>query len=149
MIGGKIMTIDQISVFVENKPGKLVEVVETLGSNGIDLRALSIADTSDFGILRLIVSDSSKALEILRDVGFVTSVNQVIAVSVEDKPGSLANVLRVLSDGGASIEYVYAFITHEADRAYVIIRADNNEKAVEILESRGVKLASGKDLYDM
>ena len=143
------MTIDQISVFVENKPGKLVEVVEALGENSIDLRALSIADTADFGILRLIVNDSSKALEILRDAGFVTSVNQVVAVSVEDQPGSLARVLRVLSDGGASIEYVYAFITHEAGRAYVIIRADDNEKAVGILEAKGVKLASGKDLYDM
>jgi hypothetical protein len=140
------MTIDQISVFVENKPGKLVEVVETLGASGIDLRAMSIADTSDFGILRLIVSDSSKALVILREAGFVTSVNQVIAVSVEDKPGGLARVLRVLSDARVSIEYVYAFITHEAGRAFVIIRADDSARALEVLKTHDVRFAAQSDI---
>ncbi len=143
------MTIDQISVFVENKPGKLVEVIEALGANNIDLRAMSIADTSDFGILRLIVDKPSKALEVLRDADCVTSVNKVIAVSVEDAPGSLAKVLRILSDAGISIEYVYAFITHEAHRAYVIIRVENNDKAISVLTAKGIKLASGGELYEM
>jgi hypothetical protein len=142
------MTIDQISVFVENKPGKLVEVIEALGANGIDMRAMSIADTADFGILRLIVDEPSKALDILRDSDCVTSVNQVIAVSIADTPGSLAKVLRLLSDAGISIEYVYAFITHVAGRAYVIIRVEDNDKAIGVLETNGIKLASSKDLYE-
>lgn len=143
-----VMTIDQISVFVENKPGKLVEVIETLGAKGIDLRAMSIADTSDFGILRLIVDKPTKALEILREADCVTSVNKVIAVSVNDTPGSLARVLRILSDAGISVEYVYAFITHEPGHAFVIIRVEDNDKAIGVLTSNGVKLATNKELYD-
>jgi len=142
------MTIDQISVFVENKPGKLVEIIETLGANSIDLRALSIADTSDFGILRLIVDKPSIALEVLREADCVTSVNKVIAVSVADTPGSLAKVLRILSDAGISVEYVYAFITHEAGKAFVIIRVEDNDKAISILTSNGVKLATSTELFD-
>ena len=143
------MTIDQISVFVENKPGKLVEVIELLGTKGIDLRALSIADTSDFGILRLIVDQPAKALEVLREADCVTSVNKVIAVSVDDTPGSLAKVLRILSDEGISVEYVYAFITHEAGRAYVIIRVEDNDKAIGVLTAKDIKLASAGELYDL
>jgi hypothetical protein len=141
------MTIDQISVFVENKPGRLVEVVEALGAKGIDLRAMSIADTSDFGILRLIADKPKEALEVLSEADCVTSVNQVIAVSVEDTPGSLARILRILSDADISIEYVYAFITHEAGSAYVIIRVEDNDKAITVLTAKGVKLASSKELY--
>jgi len=144
-----VMTIDQISVFVENKPGKLVEVIETLGAKGIDLRALSIADTSDFGILRIIVDKPAKALEVLREADCVTSVNKVIAVSVDDTPGSLAKILRLLSDEGISIEYVYAFITHEPGQAFVIIRVEDNDKAIRVLTSKGVKLATSKELYDI
>lgn len=140
------MTIDQISVFVENKPGKLVEVVEVLGGGGIDLRAMSIADTADFGILRLIVSDPDKALRLLNDAGFVTSVNKVVAVSVEDKPGGLAKVLRLLSDAGVSVEYVYAFITHEAGKAFVIIRADDNTRALEVLKANSIRFAVQSDI---
>jgi hypothetical protein len=149
LIGGTAVTIDQISVFVENKPGKLVEVIETLGTKGIDLRALSIADTSDFGILRIIVDDPQKALEALKEADCVTSVNKVIAVSVDDTPGSLAKVLRLLSDDGISVEYVYAFITHEQGKAFVIIRVENNDKAIRILTSNGIKLATSKELYEM
>jgi hypothetical protein len=143
------MTIDQISVFVENKPGKLVEVIEALGSKGINMHAMSIADTADFGVLRLIVDKPNVALSVLRDADCITSVNQVIAVSIEDKPGSLARVLRVLSDAGISIEYVYAFITHEPDKAYVIIRVEDNDRAVDVLASNGIELASSGELYDM
>lgn len=144
-----VMTIDQISVFVENKPGKLVEVIETLGAKGIDLRAMSIADTSDFGILRIIVDKPAIALEVLKEADCVTSVNKVIAVSVDDTPGSLARVLRLLSDEGISVEYVYAFITHEAGKAYVIIRVENNDRATSVLSANGIKLASAGELYEM
>lgn len=143
------MTIDQISVFVENKPGKLVEVIEAIGAKGIDMRALSIADTTDFGILRLIVDKPSLALEVLREADCVTSVTQVIAAEISDTPGSLAKVLRILSDAGISIEYVYAFITHKEGEAYVIIRAEDNEKAIAVLTAQGIRLATSKELYDM
>ncbi len=143
------MTIDQISVFVENKPGKLVEVIETLGAEGIDLRALSIADTSDFGILRLIVDKPEKALKVLREADCVTSVNKVIAVSVDDTPGSLARVLRILSDEGISVEYIYAFVTHEVGRAFVIIRVEDNEKAVNVLKNNAVRLAKNEEIFNM
>ena len=141
------MTVNQISVFVENKPGKLVEVIETLGDNGVDLRAMSIADTSDFGILRLIVDKPDTALEVLNKDEYITSVNKVIAVSIEDTPGSLARVLRILAEAGVSIEYVYAFITHEAGSAYVIIRVEDNERAVAAMKEKGVKLATNSDLF--
>ncbi len=141
------MTVDQISVFVENKPGRLVEVIETLGANNIDLRAMSIADTSDFGILRLIVNKPEAALEILNKAEYVTSVNKVIAVSIEDTPGSLAKVLRTLSEAEISIEYVYAFITHEEGRAYVIIRVEKNERAIEVMKEKGIKLATDDELF--
>lgn len=143
------MTIDQISIFVENKPGRLVEAIETLGAKGIDLRAMSIADTSDFGILRLIVDHPERALEILREAEYVTSVNKVIAVSIADAPGGLAKVLRILSDTGIGVEYVYAFITHEADKAYVILRVEDNEGAVDALTSNGITIASSQDLYNL
>lgn len=143
------MIIDQISVFVENKPGKLVEIIETLGEKNIDLRAMSIADTSDFGILRLIVSNPNEALEILKKADCVTSVNKVIGVSIDDTPGSLAKVLRILSEATISIEYVYAFITHEPEKAYVIIRVEDNDKAIQVLQSKGIELLSGRDLYQM
>lgn len=143
------MTIDQVSVFVENKPGRLAEMIEMLGLKGIDLRAMSIADTSDFGILRLIVDKPALALEVLRNADCVTSVTQVIAVSVEDSPGSLAKILRILADTGVGIEYAYAFLTHQADKAYVIIRAEDNEKAAVVLTANGVKLATGDELYNM
>ncbi len=140
------MTVDQISIFVENKPGKLVEVIETLGTSGVDLRAMSIADTSEFGILRLIVDKPDLALKVLNKDEYVTSVNKVIAVSISDTPGSLAKVLRILSDADISIEYVYAFITHEVGSAYVIIRVENNERAIEVLTANGINLGAPGDI---
>ncbi len=141
------MTVDQISVFVENKPGRLVEVIETLGENGVDLRAMSIADTSDFGILRLIVDKPDLALKVLGRAEYVTSVNKVIAVHIADTPGSLAKVLRVLSDADVSIEYIYAFITHAAGSAYVIIRVEDNARAIEVMKENGIKLATDGELF--
>ena len=140
------MTVDLISVFVENKPGKLVEVIETLGANGIDLRAMSVADTSDFGILRLIVDKPDAALEVLGKAEYVTSVNKVIAAYIEDSPGSLAKVLRILSDADVSIEYVYAFITHAAGSAYVVIRVEDNVHAIKVLTANGVDLSVHSDI---
>ena len=140
------MTIEQLSVFVENKPGKLVEALEILAQAGIDLRALSLADTSDFGILRLIVDKPAEALGALQDAGFLVKSSNVIPVSVGDKPGGLAAILRVLANAGIDVEYTYAFVSHEKDRAYVILRVNDNDAAVKVLTSNGITLLSDKDI---
>jgi len=143
------MAVKQLSVFVENKPGKLVEALEALGAAEVDLRALSLADTSDFGILRAIVDKPDKALNILTEAGFLVKSNEVLAVVIGDKPGGLAAVVRILSEAGVNIEYTYAFVAHSRDNAYVIIRADNNEAAEKALSTFGVDLLTEKELYSM
>ena len=143
------MTVKQLSVFVENKPGKLVQALETLGDANIDLRALSLADTSDFGILRVIVDKPDKALKALGDEGFLVKSSEVLAVVIGDKPGGLASIVRLLSDAGVNIEYTYAFVAHSRDNAYVIIRADDNEAAIEAMTTQGVTLLAEKEMYNI
>ena len=141
------MTIDQLSVFVENKPGMLVSIIEALGGADIDLRALSIADTADFGILRLIVDKPTKAYNMLHDAGFLVKSSKVIPVSVDDTPGGLGKVLRVLADNGIDVEYLYAFVAHKTNKAYVILRVEDNEKAMSILTENGMGLISVEEMY--
>ena len=141
------MTIEQLSVFVENKPGKLVEALEVLSKAEIDLRALSLADTADFGILRIIIDKPADALSVLQDAGYLVRSNDVIPVSVGDKPGGLAAVLRVLADSGIDVEYTYAIVAHASEKAYVILRVADNNAAVKVLTDNGVTLLSGKDIY--
>jgi hypothetical protein len=143
------MTIDQLSVFVENRPGRLAEITGILGDAGIDLRAMSIADTKDFGILRVIVNEPTRALEVLRAADCVVSVTQVLAVSIEDTPGSLSRVLRILADADISIEYLYAFITRKKDSAYVIFRVEDAVRAEERFTAHGVKTAGAAELYEL
>jgi hypothetical protein len=132
------MIVDQISIFIENKLGTLAEVTETMGEAGIDLRALSLADTADFGVLRVIADDPRKALELLRAAGFVVSVTQTLAVPIKDSPGGLARVLRILADAGISVEYSYAFITRKEGDAYVILRVADNARAQKALSEKGI-----------
>jgi len=139
--------IKQISIFLENKQGRLAEVTRTLGENNIDIRALSLADTTDFGVLRLIVNNPDKARQILTENGFAVSINDVIAIEVEDKPGGLADVLAVLDRKGISIEYMYAFVNSKPNTAMVIFRVENPESALEILKSENVKIKSAEDVY--
>ena len=134
------MTIYQISVFIENKPGRLTEIVKTLSTNGIDIRALSVADTTDFGILRIIVNDPEAAIKVLKAEGVTVSKTEVIGVSFDDKTGALANVLEILSGAGIAVEYAYAFMTHSTDSSSVILRVEDNEKAVKVLTDAGVTL---------
>jgi hypothetical protein len=142
------MTVDQISVFVENKPGTLAELTGIVGDAGIDLRALSLADTADFGVLRLIVDDPGKALELLRAAGFMVSMTQVLAVPITDAPGGLAKVLRILADEKVNVEYSYAFITRKEGKAYVILRVENNELALEILTRKGIITAADGNIFE-
>jgi len=143
------MTIKQLSVFLENKPGKLVEALEALSGAGVDLRALSLADTEDFGILRIIVDKPGQALEALAQAGYLVKSSDVIPVAVGDRPGGLAEVLRVLADAGVDVEYAYAFVAHSRDNAYVILRVNDNEAAVEVLAGKGIVLLTAEEVYGM
>lgn len=141
------MAIDQLSVFVENKPGKLVEVIEIIGAAGVDLRAMSIADTADFGVLRVIVDRPDTAYRTLTDAGYVVKINQVLPISIDDTPGALGRALRVLSDADISVDYVYAFVAHGENRAYVIARVEDNDAAADVLEKAGVAVAKYEEIY--
>lgn len=142
------MLISQISVFLENKQGRLAEVTRILGENNIDISALSIADTTDFGILRLIVNQPGKAIEILQQHGFAASINSVIAIEVEDKPGGLSKALLILDKKGISIEYMYAFVgTCKNENAMVLLRVEDPQSALEILKNEDFIIKSPNDVY--
>lgn len=143
------MQIKQLSVFVENKPGRLAEITETLAGASVDIRAISVADTSDFGILRVIVDKPDEAVKALKENGMTVSLTDVIAVGIEDVPGSFAKAVRVLADAGLTIEYMYAFVSRDKGKAYIIIRADNSEQAAEILTESGVHILAPEALYQM
>lgn len=141
------MLMNQLSIFVENKKGRLAEITELLGKNKIDIRALSIADTADYGILRLIVNDPEKASKILMEEGMTVSITKVLAIGISDTPGSFANAIKILSDANISVEYAYAFITPKEGSAYVIIRVDDNEEATEVLRKGNINLLSHEDIF--
>jgi hypothetical protein len=141
------MKVEQISVFLENKAGRLAEVTKVLGEGGINIRALSLADTTDFGILRLIVDQYDKAREILKQHGFTVGKTEVVAIEVPDRPGGLAWVLQILSDSDVNVEYMYAFVQHSGKNAVIIFRFDNLEKAIELLKQQGVRIYSGEEVY--
>ena len=143
------MLVKQISVFVENVPGKLVEVSQILGENNIDMSALSLADSSDFGILRLIVNDPDKAYQVLREHAFVVKLSEVIAVVIDDRPGGLTGVLQMLAQAKISLEYMYAFVGSQDGHAVVVLRPNNTEAALKILEENHVSTLEPKDIYRM
>lgn len=143
------MTVQQISVFVENKPGQLAEFTKILRENGIDMRALSIAEAQDFGILRIIVDDSYRTACVLKEAGYVFSMTKVIAVAVSDEPGSLFEILDILKEADINLEYTYAFITRRSDVAYMIFRVADNDKAIEALSAHGIRLISQDELSEM
>ena len=136
------MTVRQISVFIENKPGMMVKITDALGNAGVDIRALSLADTQDFGILRLIVSDTDKAKEALKTVGCITSVTDVIVAELSDTPGAMTKTVRLLAENGINIEYIYAFVSPGKEKkAYTVLRVKDTSKACEVLKNDGIILA--------
>ncbi len=143
------MKVEQISVFLENKAGRLSEVTRILAEAGVNIRALSLADTSDFGILRLIVNDNEKAREALKANGFTVGKTDVVAVEVGDRPGGLHTILDILYKAGVNVEYMYAFVQQSGDHAVIIFRFDNLEEAVRILTQNGIKVIEGSVLYSM
>lgn len=143
------MFVKQISIFLENKSGRLSEVTRTLGENDIDISALSIADTTDFGILRLIVNDPEKAETILKAEGFTVSATSVIAIGVQDKPGGLAKALDILDREKIGIEYMYAFVSKSEDEALVILKVAEPEKAVDTLKANGISVLTSSQVYKL
>jgi len=143
------MHAEQISIFLENKAGRLSEVTRIFDEGRINIRALSLADTSDFGILRLIVNDNEKAKRLLKENGFTVRITEVVAVEVQDKPGGLHQILTALSAAGVNVEYMYAFVRQSGQNAVLIFRFDNTAAAAEVLSREGVRVIDGQDLYAM
>lgn len=141
------MLIKQISVFIENQPGKLSEVTHVLGENGIDMSALSLADTTDFGILRLIVDDPERAAAVLREHHFIVKLTDVIAAVMDDRPGGLTAILSLLADANVSVEYLYAFVGNRDGHAVVVMRTDDPEATLAALAAHHVSVLAPKDVY--
>lgn len=141
------MSVKQISIFIENKKGSLAEVTKFISDKKINLRALSIADTQDFGILRIITDNPDNARELLKNEGYTVTATSVLAVALDDAPGSMAAILRVLSDAEISVEYTYAFMSNVQGKAYMIFRVDNNEKATEVLVGAGIAVINQDDIF--
>jgi len=143
------MPVKQISIFLENKSGRLAEVTKILGSNNIDISALSIADTTNFGILRLIVNRPEEAETILKENGFTVRCTDVIAIGVKDEPGGLSVALDILDKNSIEIEYMYAFVGKKDEEALVILRVEDPDKAINALTGNGVKVLTADDVYKL
>ena len=143
------MKAEQISVFLENKAGRLAEVTGIVSEANVNIRALALADTSDFGVLRLIVDDNIKAVEALKNRGFTVGRTDVVAVEVEDRPGGLHRLLDMLNNAKINVEYMYAFVQHTGKNAVMIFRFDNIDEAIKVLEEQNVKVINGKEVYTL
>ena len=141
------MLVRQINVFLENQSGRLAEVTKTLGDNDIDIRALYIADTTEYGILRMILDKPEKAVDILTQAGFTVSSTPVIALAIADKPGTLDHALSILSQGSLSLEYLYAYVGRSSAEAVVVIRVQDPELALTKLEEAGIRVLSSEEVY--
>ena len=141
------MLVKQISVFLENKSGRLAEVTRRLHEHQIDIRALYIADTTEYGILRMIVDQPEEALRVLSESGFTVSSTNVIAIAVADQPGTLDQALKTLSDGGISVEYLYAYVGRASTDAVVVMRVENPDMALAKLKDAGIRVLSTKEVY--
>ncbi|MBW2195857.1 MAG: ACT domain-containing protein [Deltaproteobacteria bacterium] len=143
------MRVEQISVFLENKAGRLAEVARILSEAGVNIRALSLADTSDFGIFRLIVDNNDKAKTALKEQGLTVGKTDVVAVEVDDRPGGLSRILDILSKEQINVEYMYAFVQHSGKDAVIIFRFDDIDAAIKLLMEKGVKVIEGKTVYTL
>jgi hypothetical protein len=143
------MKVEQIAIFLENKSGRMAEITAILAQNGINIRAMSLADTADFGILRIIVNDTGSARQILKDNGFTVGITEVIVAEVNDKPGGLAKVLQIIKESELNIEYMYAFTQKSGETGLIIFRFDELDAAIEVLLKAGVRLLSGDEVYSI
>lgn len=143
------MKIIQISVFLENRKGRLADVCKVLGEHKINIRALTVAESDDFGILRLVVDKPQEATTILKSNGFVANLTEVVTVEVLDKPGGLAEVLQVLDKHNINVEYMYAFLERESNKALLVFRFDNIDRAIDVLKAAKVRVLTKKDIGDV
>ena len=141
------MIVQQISIFLENRIGRLAEVTKILGESGVNIRALSLADTTDFGILRIIVNDTEKAKDVLKKNNFTVGKTEVIAVEVPDNPGGLAGILDILKSENLNVEYMYAFVERSGEDAVIIFRFDEIDRAIKVLGEKGVTVLPGEKVY--
>ncbi len=142
------MTIHQLSMFLENKPGRLSEPCHILAKAGINILTLSVADTQQFGILRLIVLDWERAKTVLEEAGCVVNITEVVATEVEDRPGGLTKILDIIETAGLNIEYMYAFTFRSGDRAVIVFRFDNPDLAISVLQAKGINIVDNVELYN-
>ncbi len=140
------MKLTQISVFLENRKGRLYDVCSLLGKTGINIRALTIAETESFGVLRIVVDKSDLAIQALRKNGFVANLTDVVAIEVGDKPGGLAEILGVFSDNDVNVEYMYGFVEKFSDNALLVFRFEDTDKAAKILADKGVKVVTRREI---
>ncbi|MFA6596035.1 MAG: ACT domain-containing protein [Bacilli bacterium] len=143
------MVVKQIALFLENKKGRLAHVCRVLGAEGINIRALSLADTTDFGVLRLIVNNPEKADRVLKEHKFTVSMTDVLAMEVSDAPGGLAGALEKLDEAGVDVEYMYAFLGTTGENALVIIRVEQPEEAMKVIRQAGINILEGEQVYSL
>lgn len=143
------MFIKQISVFMENRPGRLAEITKVLSDNGIDMRAINIADTTDYGILRMIVNDEVKAEKVLRENNMTASVTDVIAISIPDTVGAFSTVINLLKDKDISIEYIYSFIGEKSSKAVIVIKTNKLDESLEVLKNNGVVVLTKEEVNNL
>jgi len=140
------MKITQLSVFLENKKGRLYGAVQALGEAGIDIKALTIAESEEFGVLRMVVDKPDEGLKFLKEKGFVASITDIVAVEVSDQPGGLAVVLKIINDNDINLEYMYAFVEKSADNAIVVFRFEDSDKAISVLTKNRIRVLGKKEI---
>ncbi|HNW39835.1 MAG TPA: ACT domain-containing protein [Candidatus Omnitrophota bacterium] len=140
------MKIIQLSIFLENKKGRLYEAVQALGEASINIKALTIAESEEFGVLRIVVDKPETALQVLKEKGFVASITDIVAVEVNDRPGGLAGVLKIFNDQDINVEYMYAFDEKNADNAIVVFRFDDSDKAIAVLAKNKIRVLGKKEI---
>ncbi|MCI5892573.1 MAG: ACT domain-containing protein [Clostridiales bacterium] len=143
------MLVKQISVFMENRPGRLAEITKVLSDNDVDIRAINIADTTDFGILRMIVNDEVKAEKVLRDNQMTANTSEVIAISIPDSVGAFSSVIQLLKDKDISIEYIYSFIGEKSTKAVIVLKTSDLEASAAILKENGVTVLTKEDVNNL
>ncbi len=141
------MKLEQISIFLENRSGRLAKILTTLGEAGVNIRAMSLADTSDFGILRLIVNDMEKARQVLKDKRFTVRMSEVIALEVRDRPGELARILGHIEKAGLNVEYMYSFVQKSMESAILIFRFDHIDRAIDVLQANDIPIVESHNVW--
>ena len=141
--------LNQISLFVENKPGRMAKVSKTLFDAGVNIRAMTVAEAGDFGVIRMVVDDPDKGYGVLKNAGFTVSITDVLAVEMKDEPGGLYEIVSTLGEGNINVDYAYAFVTAKAKRAMLILRVDDIARAREFLGSKGIKMATREEIQSL